>query len=64
MLPSLCSATKAREFFDYKTTVNLRDGLEQMIEYIRLHKPQPFKYHLDLEIIKEKPPKTWSERLF
>lgn len=59
-----CSAAKARELLDYKTTVNLRDGLEQMIDYIRLHKPQPFKYHLDLEIINDKTPKTWSERLF
>tara|TARA_R110002110_G_scaffold284515_1_gene498545 strand:+ start:2407 stop:3408 length:1002 start_codon:yes stop_codon:yes gene_type:complete len=59
-----CSATKAREMLGYKTTVSLKDGLQQMIDYIRKHGAQPFKYHLDLEIINEKTPKTWSERLF
>ena len=59
-----CSAEKARTILGYKTTVSLKDGLQQMIEYIREHGAQPFKYHLDLEIINEKTPKTWSERLF
>ena len=59
-----CSAEKARTMLGYKTTVSLKDGLQQMIEYIREHGAQPFKYHLDLEIINEKTPKTWSERLF
>ena len=59
-----CSATKAREMLGYKTTVSLKNGLQQMIDYIREHGAQPFKYHLDLEIINEKTPKTWSERLF
>lgn len=59
-----CSADKARAMLDYGTTVSLRDGLTQMIDFIQVHKPQPFKYHLDLEIINELTPKTWSERLF
>ena len=59
-----CSAGKARTMLGYKTTVSLKDGLQQMIDYIREHGAQPFKYHLDLEIINEKTPKTWSERLF
>jgi UDP-glucose 4-epimerase len=59
-----CSAEKARAMLDYKTAVSLRDGLSQMIEFVRLHQPQPFKYHLDLEIINGRTPKTWSERLF
>jgi len=59
-----CSANKARELLGYKTTVSLRDGLAQMINFIKLHQPQPFKYHLDLEIINDLTPKTWSDRLF
>ncbi len=59
-----CSAEKARNLLGYKTTVPLKSGLQQMINYIREHGAQPFKYHLDLEIINEKTPKTWSERLF
>ena len=31
-----------------------------MIDYIRTRGTQPFKYHLDLEIINEKTPETWS----
>ena len=59
-----CSADKARKLLGYKTVVNLRDGLQQMIDYIRQRGPQPFKYHLDLEIINEKTPKTWLKKMF
>jgi len=58
-----CSSDKAREMLGYKTAVGLKDGLQQMIDYIREHGPSPFKYHLDLEIINDKTPRTWSERL-
>lgn len=58
-----CSSDKARAMLGYKTTVSLRDGLQTMIDHVRLRRPQPFKYHLDLEIINDKTPKTWSERL-
>ena len=58
-----CSADKARALLGYRTTVDLRSGLAQMIEYIMQHKPTPFKYHLDLEIINEKTPDTWKNRL-
>ena len=43
--------------------MSLREGLQQMIDYIQKRGPTPFKYHLDLEIINDKTPKTWSERL-
>jgi UDP-glucose 4-epimerase len=59
-----CSADKARRLLDYKPRVSLEDGLRQMIDYIRTRGPRPFKYHLDLEIINEKTPDTWSKRLF
>lgn len=59
-----CSADKARELLNYKTSIPLREGLSQMIDYIKKRGPAPFKYHLDLEIINEKTPRTWSERLF
>jgi len=58
-----CSADKARELLGYKTSVKLKDGLQQMIDYIEKRGAVPFKYHLDLEINNEKTPKTWSERL-
>jgi UDP-glucose 4-epimerase len=59
-----CSAAKARELLDYQTTTSLHAGLLDMIEYIRERGPKPFTYHLDLEIVNEKTPRTWKERLF
>ncbi|HVW28569.1 MAG TPA: NAD-dependent epimerase/dehydratase family protein [Polyangiaceae bacterium] len=59
-----CSANKARKLLNYKPKVKLEDGLRQMIDYIITRGPRPFKYHLDLEIINDKTPDTWSKRLF
>ncbi|GAB6052582.1 SDR family oxidoreductase [Magnetospira thiophila] len=59
-----CSSDKARELLGYQTSVSLRDGLQDMIDYIKKRGPLPFLYHLDLEIVNEITPKTWSERLF
>ena len=59
-----CSADKARKLLGYKTTVSLKDGLQEMIDYIGARGPKPFSYHLDLEIVNEHTPKTWKERMF
>ncbi len=59
-----CASDKARELLGYRTSMSLKDGLGQMIDYIRARGALPFKYHLDLEIINDKTPKTWSQRLF
>jgi UDP-glucose 4-epimerase len=59
-----CSADKIRRRFGYGTRYSLRDGLAEMIEWIRRRGPKPFKYHLDLEIVSELTPRTWKERLF
>ncbi len=59
-----CSADKARKLLNYKTKVTLEDGLKDMIQYIKNRGVRPFEYHLEVEIINELTPKTWSERLF
>lgn len=59
-----CSADKARKLLGYKTQYSLEQGLQEMIEYIKSKGVKPFDYHIDLEIINEKTPKTWRERLF
>lgn len=59
-----CSAEKARKLLNYKTTVPLKDGLQSIIDYIKQRGTKKFRYHLDLEIINEKTPKTWSQKLF
>ncbi len=58
-----CSAEKARKLLGYETKTSLRDGLGEMIEYIKLRGFKPFKYHLDLEIVSDLCPKTWTEQL-
>ncbi len=59
-----CSADKARKYLGYKTEYTLKQGLTEMIDYIKDKGTKSFKYHLNLEIINEKTPKTWSEHLF
>ncbi len=59
-----CSANKARKLLDYKTEHTLEEGLRSMIDYIKARGPKKFEYHLDLEIINEKTPKTWKDKLF
>ena len=58
-----CSADKARELLDYETKYTLREGLEEMIEWIEERGPKEFEYHLDIEIENEKTPETWTSEL-
>ncbi len=59
-----CSADKARKLLGYETKVTLEEGLKSMIDHIRQRGVKKFRYHLDLEIINEKTPKTWKDKLF
>jgi len=58
-----CSADKARRMLGYKTEYTLEQGLQEMIDYIQERGTKPFTYHLDLEIINDKTPKTWTDKL-
>ena len=58
-----CSANKARRLLAYDTKYSLIDGLKEMIDWIKKRGPRPFNYHLDIEIVNEKTPKTWLNRL-
>jgi len=59
-----CSADKARSLLGYETKYTLEQGLVELVEYIKDRGPKPFDYHLDLEIINEKTPQTWKNKLF
>ncbi len=59
-----CSADKARRLLGYETKYTLEEGLQEMVTYIRSRGTKPFNYHLELEIINDKTPKTWKDRLF
>ena len=59
-----CSAEKARKMLGYKTNYTLKQGLQEMIDHIKKRGAKPFKYHIDLEIINNKTPVTWKNKLF
>lgn len=59
-----CSAEKARKLLGYRTQYTLRRGLEEMVRYISRRGPKKFRYHLDVEIVNEKTPRTWTEKMF
>lgn len=59
-----CSADKARRLLGYEPNVDLRAGLQRMIDYIKQRGVRHFTYHLDLEIVNERTPETWLKKLF
>ena len=64
VLEATCSADKARKLLNYKTNTKLDHGLKKMIDYIKDKGVKKFRYHLDLEIVNSKTPRTWKEKLF
>jgi UDP-glucose 4-epimerase len=58
-----CSADKARRLLNYSTSSNLKTAVKKTADYIRQRGTRKFKYHLPLEIISDKTPKTWKDRL-
>jgi UDP-glucose 4-epimerase len=60
---ALCSSNKARRLLGYETKVTLKQGLQELADWIKSRGARQFDYHLPLEIITEKTPKTWTERL-
>jgi UDP-glucose 4-epimerase len=59
-----CSASKTRRFFGFKNRTSLREGLRQMIEYVKDAGPRPFSYNLPIEIRDRTCPRSWTDRLF
>jgi len=59
-----CSSDLARKILGLEESTRLRDGLTQMVNYIQKKGPKPFSYgHINLEIINDKTPKTWTDKL-
>ena len=59
-----CSADKARKILNYNTSTSLDKSIEKIANWIIKVGSKKFRYHLDIEILNEKTPKTWKERLF
>lgn len=58
-----CSSDKSRRLLGYETRKRLGDIVLEMVAWIRKRGTLPFDYYLPLEIVNEKTPKTWVERL-
>ena len=59
-----CSSNKARQLLNFKTSVNLNESLDKLINFITKKGPVNFEYNYDLEIVSDKTPETWSKKLF
>tara|TARA_Y100000590_G_scaffold274281_1_gene307978 strand:+ start:22042 stop:23055 length:1014 start_codon:yes stop_codon:yes gene_type:complete len=57
-----CSSDKARKLLKYKTSTDLKTGIQKTFEYIKKKGPKQFKYHVDLEIVNDLTPKVWVEK--
>lgn len=60
---SHCSADKARELLGYEPNVDIDKAIIQTIDWIKERGPRPFDYSFPLEIVNEKTPKAWKDRL-
>jgi UDP-glucose 4-epimerase len=58
-----CSAGLARKYLGYETTTSLDEGLVELVSWIKARGVKPFDYHLPLEFVTEKTPKTWTDKL-
>ena len=59
-----CSSNKARKLLDYQTTVTLDKSLDKIINYIKKNGVKDFEYNYPIEILSEKTPVSWKEKLF
>lgn len=60
---AFCSSDKVRRLLGYEPKQSLDDCLSEMVEDIKRRGTKPFEYKLPLEIVTEKTPKAWTERL-
>lgn len=60
---AMCSADKARTLLNYETKTDLKTSIMKTTEYIKNRGIKAFDYSFPLEIVNEKTPKTWKDRL-
>jgi UDP-glucose 4-epimerase len=57
-----CSSDKARKILQYETKTSVADAIKKTADFIRKNGVKKFDYHIPIEIVNEKTPKTWTER--
>ena len=58
------STDKAKTQLSYATIYSTEDTVKDTINWIKQNPVRDFNYHLDIEIINDKTPKTWTDQLF
>lgn len=58
-----CSSDKAKKLLGFAPKQSIRDCLIEMVDHIRKKGTKEFKYDFPLEIVTDKTPKTWTEKL-
>lgn len=58
------STNKAKTLLNYNTTKSIDDTILDTVTWIKNSPRRPFNYHINLEIVNEHTPKTWTDRLF
>jgi len=61
---SSCSAKKAEELLGYKTKYSVSESIDTIINYIKKRGVRDFEYTYDVEILNDKTPVTWKNKLF
>lgn len=63
VLNANCSAELARAILGYKTKKSLDSGLKDLCDWIKAQGVREFSYHLPLEFVTDKTPRTWVEHI-
>lgn len=58
------STAKAKNVLNYATNYNTEDVIRDTTTWMKNQPDRDFNYHIDLEIINERTPLTWTDRLF
>lgn len=58
------STEKAKKLLNYETKHAVDDTVRDTVTWIKSSPSRQFNYHIELEIVNERTPKTWTERLF
>lgn len=61
---AVCSSDKARKLLGYKTLTDVTEAVKQTVNWIKNKGPKAFDYSFPLEIVNDKTPKTWKNKLF
>ena len=58
------STEKAKQLLNYKTRYDIHDTIRDTTTWIKNSPPLEFNYHINVEIVNENTPATWTQRLY